>query len=32
VQYTNDEKVTIYNKGLGIVKNGRVFGFFKAHI
>jgi hypothetical protein len=32
VQYTDDEKVTIYNKGLGFVKNGRVFGLFKAHI
>jgi len=32
VHYTNDEKISIYNKGLGIVTNRRVFGFFKAHV
>lgn len=32
IHYTNDEKITIYNKFFGIVNNGKVFGLFKAHI
>jgi len=32
VHYTDNEKVTIHNRGLGIVGNGIVFGIFRAHI